>query len=714
LGYIRKLEAKGFKSFGPRALTITFEQGLTVVTGPNGSGKSNIADAILFALGENSPKTLRAAQGRLTGLVYDPKREAESDGSYAEERPTSCRVSIQIDNADRRIPVDTDLVTVTRELRSNGENVYFLNGKKTTKGVITDFFDVSGLSPGGLNVIPQGAATRVADLSPDEKRKMIEDVVGISKFDDKKAEAQKQLSQADTKLQIELARTGEMKLQLEKLEEQRNDLMRFNQLESQLGWLKGVQTSRRINEFRERLSSTKSMEQETALKLEEVRKRKEGFESRLASTTLEKEKFIIEIVQGGGEGPTKLRDEREAAKLRLEQLTAELQKREENLRRLDMEVRPTLKAIIAERKKQVTAVTSTVESLLSTEQKLDSKRQELSAQLQEVLEAEETLRATIEKNRKQEERLGAKNDQLLQELSPTDLEINAVQAGSTVEKKRLEELDVRLKNFGDLLARLDQNTKELFELQGKATNELAEIDGELSGLERERNAMDMSIGAAANVLQRASGEVALESARAEFSEELGAERAGHAKLKKLCEEGGLPGYLGTVNQLVTYPPQYARACSGVMDVWSGAFVVSDVRAMTAMIKEGKRLGVRSFAVIPLSEVAQVKPVHVDKSAGVVGALSGVLKAERQYRGLLNFVAGDTVLVESEAIAYILASEGFRTVTPDGEIFELGGRAFAYGIRDALSRVLESLEDIEDVGEVEGAVKALSSAIEKRK
>ena len=63
---------------------------------------------------------------------------------------------------------------------------------------------------------------------------MIEEVVGISKFDDKKTEAQKQLSQADTKLQIELARTGEMKTQLERLEEQRNDLVRFSQLESQV------------------------------------------------------------------------------------------------------------------------------------------------------------------------------------------------------------------------------------------------------------------------------------------------------------------------------------------------------------------------------------------------------------------------------------------------------------------------------------------------
>ncbi len=729
MGYIRRLEVKGFKSFGPRALTISFEQGLNVVTGPNGSGKSNIADAILFALGENSPRILRAAQGRLTGLIYDPKREAaeaqrgaEGESSTAaanrafptEERPSSCRVSLQIDNTDRKIPVDTDLVTLTRELRNNGENSYYLNGKKSTKSMIADFLEVSGLSPSGLNVIPQGAATRVADLTPDEKRKMIEDVVGISKFDDKKAEAQKQLSQADTKLQIELARTGEMKSQLERLEEQRNDLVRFNQLEAQLSWLKAVQTSRRVTELREKLSSNKRMEEELTLKLEEVRKRKEEFESRQAATTTEKEKFIVEIVQGGGEGPTRLRDELESARLRRDQLTTDGQKREENIRRLEMETMPTLRSIVSERKKQVTAVNGTVEALLATEQKLDARRRDLSSQLQVILEAEETLRATIERNRRQGDRIRGKLEQLSQDVSPVGLEINAVQAGLGAEQKRLGELEARVKNFTELLDRLDNNSKQLLELQTSETEQLAEIDDDLSGLEKERNLIEQSIGAASKVLDKASGEVATQTAKAEFTEELASDRVGHSRLRKLCEEGGVPGYIGMVNQFMTYPAQYRAACSAVMDMWSSAFVVADVRSMTALIKAGKKLNIKSFAIIPLSEVSEVNPVSVSKSAGVIGPLSSVLKAEKEYRGLMNFIAGDTVLVESEGIAYILASEGFKTVTPEGEIFELGGRAFAYGLRDALSTVLEALEDIENVGEVQGAVKALRGAIEKRK
>jgi chromosome segregation protein len=738
MGYIRRLDVKGFKSFGPRALTINFEEGLNVVTGPNGSGKSNIADAILFALGENSPRTLRAAQGRLTGLIYDPKREAAvaagaprkapEGGEAAEapqslgaerafpndERPSSCRVSMQLDNLDRKIPVDTDVVTITRELKNNGENSYYLNGKKSTKSLIADFLEVSGLSPSGLNVIPQGAATRVADLTPDEKRKMIEDIVGISKFDDKKAEAQKQLSHADTKLQIELARTGEMKTQLERLEEQRNDLARFNQLESQLSWLKAVQTSRRIVELRARLSSNRRLEEELILKLDEVRRRKDEFESRMAATTTEKEKFIVEIVQGGGEGPTRLRDEVESVKLHRDRLTLETQRREENIRRLEMDSMPTLRSILAERKKQVTAVSSTVESLSATEQKLEARRKELSAQIQVVIDAEETLRATIDKNRRQGDRIRGKLVELGQELSPIEGEINAVQAGIGVERKRLDELYTRVKSFTELLDRLDANSKQLLDLQTQETKQLAAIDDDLSGLQKERNVIEQNIGAASRVLEKAANEVAIQNARSEFSEELSSDRVGHGTLRKLCEEGGVPGYIGMVNELLSYPAQYRAACSAVMDTWSSAFVVADVRAMTALIKAGKRLNIKSFAIIPLSEVNDVRPVTVTKSAGVIGPLSVVLKAEKQYRGLSNFIAGDAVLVESEGIAYILASEGFKTVTPDGELFELGGRAFAYGLRDALTKVLETLQDIENVGEVQGAVKALRAAIDKRK
>ena len=100
--------------------------------------------------------------------------------------------------------------------------------------------DIAGLSPGGFNIVAQGAATRMADLTPEEKRKVIESVVGISKFDEKKAEAARQLSQADQRLEVAMARIGEMRSTLESLDTQRNDLVRYELLEGQINWLTAV------------------------------------------------------------------------------------------------------------------------------------------------------------------------------------------------------------------------------------------------------------------------------------------------------------------------------------------------------------------------------------------------------------------------------------------------------------------------------------------
>ncbi len=450
------------------------------------------------------------------------------------------------------------------------------------------------------------------------------------------------------------------------------------------------------------------------LKLEEVRKRRDAYSGRIIATTQEKDKFILEIVQGGGEGPTHLQMERESKKFRFDQLTQELQQREESIRRLEAESIPNLRVILTERRKQVNASTSAVDDVAATEDKLESRRKEVSSQLDQVRDAEELLRSTMEKKRKQNDRVREKIEQLGQELAPLDVELNSVLANLSVETKRLEELDGRVKNFGELIERLDSNTTQLFDLQARATQELNEIDQSLTQAEKRRGTIGQSVEVAAKVLERATSEVALATVKKEVTDEISGDRVGHARLKKLCEEGGVPGYIGILNQVVGYPPQYAKACAAVLDRWMNAFVVDDVRSMTAMIKAGKRLNIKSFAVIPLSEVNETSSTGVEKSTGVLGPLSSVLRSDRQYRGLVNFVAGDTVLVETEAIAYVLASEGYKTVTTTGEVFELGGRAFAYGLHDMLSNILQGLEDIEDVGEVEAAVAALRAAIDRRK
>ena len=136
LVHIKKVDIFGFKSFGFKNTTVNFEPGLVSISGPNGSGKSNILDAIQFAMGENKWKVLRG-QGSLRSLIHDI--EGKRHG------PKLTRVRVQLDNTDRKIPVDSDVVNITREMSDKGDSDYFLDSKKINRGRVLDLLDMACL-----------------------------------------------------------------------------------------------------------------------------------------------------------------------------------------------------------------------------------------------------------------------------------------------------------------------------------------------------------------------------------------------------------------------------------------------------------------------------------------------------------------------------------------------------------------------------------------
>jgi len=198
---------RGFKSFGPRKIAISLDKGLTVITGPNGSGKSNITDAIRFVLGELSARSLRA--DKFAEVIFD---------GVQSERVKSAWVAIQFDNSDRRIPIDMDTVSVSREVDRSGQSTYRLNGKRIPRSQLVEIMNIADLHAAGYNVIMQGTVTRLADITPEERRRIIEDLIGIGEYDVKKAEAQVQLNQADVNLKVATAHIEEVQKRIESLE----------------------------------------------------------------------------------------------------------------------------------------------------------------------------------------------------------------------------------------------------------------------------------------------------------------------------------------------------------------------------------------------------------------------------------------------------------------------------------------------------------------
>src|SRR5579884_3338630 len=275
--HIKKLEVYGFKSFGLKNTIVNFEKGLVAVTGPNGTGKSNILDAIMFAIGENSPKELRV--DKFQSLFHDSQNSSHR----------LIRVSLVFDNQDRGIPVDSDSVTLTREMEGQtGESKYYLNGKSVSKTSILELLEIVLAAPNKLNIVQQGMITRISELNSEERRKVIEDIVGLSFFDEKKSEALKQLDESDRRLEVAMAKMGEIRKRIDELESERNDQIRYEQLVSEIKRLKAIKISGTLKSIDRRIETSTQVLDSNAQRLLHLSKQVE--EANIKITTLDSEK----------------------------------------------------------------------------------------------------------------------------------------------------------------------------------------------------------------------------------------------------------------------------------------------------------------------------------------------------------------------------------------------------------------------------------------
>src|SRR6266446_8498861 len=166
--HLRRLDLVGFKSFAARTSTELLP-GIVVVVGPNGSGKSNVADAVLWVLGEQSSKAVRARK----------PEEVIFAGSAARQPLGMAEVSLVLDNADGSLPIEFGEVRVTRRLYRSGDSEYLLNGARVRLKDITQLLLHAGLSPDSYTVVGQGSIDELILQRPDERRIAFENVADI-------------------------------------------------------------------------------------------------------------------------------------------------------------------------------------------------------------------------------------------------------------------------------------------------------------------------------------------------------------------------------------------------------------------------------------------------------------------------------------------------------------------------------------------------------
>jgi chromosome segregation protein len=622
------------------------------ITGPNGSGKSNILDAIMFAIGETSPKALRV--DKFQSLFHDSQNSSNR----------LIRATLNFDNLDRGIPVDSDSVTITREMEGQtGESEYYLNKKRVTKSTLVELLEIVLATSNRLNIIQQGMITRISELNSEDRRKVIEDIIGLSYFDEKKNEAMKQLEESDRRLDVAMARIDEIRKRIDGLEEERNDQLRYKHLESDLEKFKAVRVSNSVRSIRSNLKSKVEHLDSNNLRLKELTMQIDKINSELDQLESEKLKLIQEadiasrtkMEIAGAVSRLVYDSERYKASIketeqrliqierRIAAIEIEKQNINQKLENLSIQV-DEKKASVDERygrlsilKSDLTAMSSQIDELSTSANRYADIRAKLEGQHYRLHEVKNHLDVSIAR--------------LEEKMIVASGRADTIDSG-TLELKMNVEKNKQL--VDDLCTTLDSE-------KVKVENTISLIDN----LKKMKVTLQSNLETSINLLSTADTFTIKYEVKASTAKNAMTEDIAIAELMKMSNEFGIEGL---VHNLITWNKDYERSVLAAGSEWMKAFVVDSVKSMISIAEYAKKNKLPRLKVIPLDIVRNVKRLGLpDSDPNIVGSLADFVNSD--YKELPNFLFGDTALVKTPTSAYLLAMEGYRAVSVGGELFE---------------------------------------------
>jgi chromosome segregation protein len=283
LTYIKKISMTGFKSFGERTVTIRLSSGFTCIVGPNGAGKSNIIDALCFALGRLSKKTMRAKS--LEDLIF-----AGSRGKNPSQRAS---VTLHFDNSENIFPGGGETFDITRVIKKGGGGGYKMNEKKATRQQILNALAAANIDPDGSNqFVLQGKIVELTHMNAEDRRLFIEELIGLQKYDEMKDSTMKELEKAERDLGQFEAIFKEVSAQLKKVEKEKNDALTWKEFDEKIKLFNAQLIALKISKLREEESQLEIKIEDTNKVIEEINEK-----INLQEDALKQESLVMDNIQ---------------------------------------------------------------------------------------------------------------------------------------------------------------------------------------------------------------------------------------------------------------------------------------------------------------------------------------------------------------------------------------------------------------------------------
>ena len=723
--HITEVVLDGFKSFG-RTTRIPFYEDFTVITGPNGSGKSNIIDGILFALGLARTRGIRAT--KLTDLIYNPGHD-DGDGDGG---PNEASVTVVLSNADGTLDRsqvvsaagsedvgDVSEITVKRRVKETEENYYsyyYLNGRSVNLSDVRDLLAAAGVTPEGYNVVMQGDVTEIINMTPYQRRGIVDEIAGVAEFDEKKEAAFEELDTVKDRIGEADLRIGEKRDRLDRLSEERETAIEYRSLRESAEEYRGYRKASELEDKRESLAGVTAEIDEANAELSDLRAELDTRQGTLTRLEEDLADLNHEIETKGEDEQIAVRSEIEEIKGEISRLEGRIETAEERAEEAETERRNAFVQIDRKQEtiddleaeiREVKVEKASIKSELATKRSeladveaeidgVDTEFDELKADLADAKERAESLREA--KHERQREK-----DRLLDE---------ARRRSNAVEETR-DDLEAARESLPEQKARISELHSEL---EKARTNE-STIEDVVADLVAEKAEQKERLEAIEDDLREKQNEYAkLEAAASERGD------TSWPRAVTEVKNGGIDGVHGAVGELGSVEPAYAEACETAAGGRLANVVVDDDEVGSTCIDYLKRRNAGRATFLPITKLDDRGLPRKPSLPGVVDFARNLVAYDARYEPVFSYVLGSTLVVEEMATARELMGD-YRMVTLEGDLVEKSGAmtggsgggsryAFTKSGGGKLERLAEEIADLEDERrELESAIDELEADID---
>ncbi len=653
---LTKLELMGFKTFADRT-ELEFCPGVTAVVGPNGTGKSNIADAVLWALGEQNIRNIRGV--RLEDVIFA--------GSEKRKPLGMAEVSLTFDNSCGTLPVEYSEVTITRRAYRSGESEYFINRHPCRLKDIYELFLDTGLGREAYSIISQGEVDAILSAKPEDRRFLFEEAAGVKKYRHRRKEATRKLESAEQNLRRVNDIVHELSSQLEPLAEQAEIAVRYNELSARLRQIEigllindlrrltselekirlaKIDGSERIADYDKKISNLEARKSELAEQLSELEQRIDQartFHQEVQSATQQLESRLALI----DERENAYRDNCANLANEIEQLKSRAEETDSRLKRMELELEGS-----REREATLSAESSALSAKLAD---LDCKFLERSKVMEEQRASFIKKAAELESKNRELENRQAAIPQLQKRAKQIQEEITRLESERHESLDQFSESEKLVELFRDEMSQLE-NRLRVYDQQ------LADLNENLKTLDEQRMTLQKEYMAKASRLQ----------AVREMAEAHEGFYQGVRSISSAAKTGRLHGHYAVVADILRVPNGLETAIEAALGSSVQDIITENAEEAKRAIQFLKDTQSGRATFLPLKDMRPTAgpTPDISKTTGVLGIAADLVHFDKKYAPAINVLLAKTVVCEDidSAVIFSRKTAGWsKIVTLDGEV-----------------------------------------------